>query len=427
MIGTIQSPDGTTECVQSTPRFALTAAAESERREVELAPDEHITRVNAWLSNSRERRLGSVTVSVITARCATHAWLVAAAQRRLTSPPPKPPENIACFSQITLSSCRVLRFGASWDGWQHTLSPPAPHASNHVLGFFGSGAPGGGGGLTSFGMVHAHPPGQPQPPPPRPYSAARDGVSLSFLRDFYEAHVRPLDEAAERTGAPAITTDVVAKTLVMSHTWDQTESRGRCGSCAVCWRASVLCCGDSWSLIAPTHSPQAIRRAARAGAEVGAWLGSLLREPWWVNASALCRPRGGRPSLPRLSSADHRSRRPQPSGTPSGSSWNRSRATSAPRARRSSRSSAGSVRPDRTLAPSLRTDLTFANGSALPLPLRIHLPRVQTLCQSTSTTLVLTLTRGGRSPKRSSWPSAPWWSWTSRRWRLTAAWWAPSR
>ena len=125
----------------------------------------------------------------------------------------------------------MFRFGASWaPGCQH--SPCAPSFGNtippgsHIVGFCGERS---GGVLSRLGVIYA-PPGTP-PPASRPYKAEHDAVSLAFFRRFYEALVKPRDDAAEaqaaRTGAdPKLTTtDEVAKELIMAASWDAETGR----------------------------------------------------------------------------------------------------------------------------------------------------------------------------------------------------------
>ena len=87
------------------------------------------------------------------------------------------------------------------------------------------GTVGEDGALASLGIHFARPgalsaPTQPQ----QPYNAAQDAVSLTFLRQFYDQHVKPLDGVE---GGHMTTTDSVAKTLIMRHTWDTRDGTGR--------------------------------------------------------------------------------------------------------------------------------------------------------------------------------------------------------
>ena len=68
--------------------------------------------------------------------------------------------------------------------------------------------------------------------PRRPYKAEHDAVSLAFFRRFYDALVKPRDDAAEAEAAETpgtkprlTTTDEVAKELIMAACWDAETGR----------------------------------------------------------------------------------------------------------------------------------------------------------------------------------------------------------
>lgn len=205
--GTIARVDGSTTPVRSAEPPPGTDLA--HRREIELAPEEFVTCVNAWLSDRHDGLIGSIS--------------------------------------ITLSSCRVFRFGSSWAPGQQ-VSPCAPSFTeaippgSHVLGLFGerdpeakniSGSLAPGGGLRRLGVAFATQPAAADSgggigtggwqAPPRPYLAERDAVSLAFLRSFYDAHVRAAD--SDENGHK--NTDWVARNVVMRETWDEASGRAR--------------------------------------------------------------------------------------------------------------------------------------------------------------------------------------------------------
>ena len=134
---------------------------------------------------------------------------------------------------ITLSSCRVFRFGASWAGCQHSVCAPSfdktiPDGA-HIIGF--SGERSADGRLSRLGVVYV-PLLQSDvcKAPPRPYKAEYNAVSLSYLRRFYNAFVKERDDAAKaacRKGSvPKLTTtDEVAKEIIMAVTWDMETGR----------------------------------------------------------------------------------------------------------------------------------------------------------------------------------------------------------
>ena len=155
--------------------------------------------------------------------------------------------------QVTLSSKRVVRFGSSWTqkSWQQSPCSQTIPEGTQLLGAWSSpsaaalwlmpplslilpdatnsaglhGTVGDDGALSSLGIYFARPgalsaPTQPQ----QPYNAAQDAVSLTFLRRFYDQHVAPLD--GMKGGHPT-TTDAVAKTIIMRHTWDTGAGAGR--------------------------------------------------------------------------------------------------------------------------------------------------------------------------------------------------------
>ena len=106
-----------------------------------------------------------------------------------------------------------------------------------------SGGGGGGGGRA------------PPSPSEKPYAAAQDAVTLTFLLQFYEQSVEAADLAREAAGRPPMSTDEVAKSVIMDRTWDRVTGRARrfvgaaqfpvCGSlfCRRCGRESRLVCG----------------------------------------------------------------------------------------------------------------------------------------------------------------------------------------
>lgn len=121
-------------------------------------------------------------------------------------------------------------------GQQHSVCSPSFDktipAGAHVLGLHGhtasAAAAGGGTGFARLGVVYSVPPASPaadlalsEPPP---YAAERDAVSLSFLRSFYDREVRPLEDAA---GGRALSTDDVAKRVIMRGAWTEADGRAR--------------------------------------------------------------------------------------------------------------------------------------------------------------------------------------------------------
>ena len=184
------------------------------RREVVLEPGEFVTCINAWTSQAEgaahENLIGSLSVRRGPAPPGRNGW-----QRAAVRP-----------SQVTLSSCRVLRFGGSWfPGQQH--SPCAPSfsaaipAGARILGFHGERR---GSSLLRLGVVYSEPPPGYAAAAPRPYEAERDALSLAFLRRFYDSQVAPLEL---QRGGEKLTTDQVAKEVIMRRTWDEGDSRAR--------------------------------------------------------------------------------------------------------------------------------------------------------------------------------------------------------
>ena len=102
-------------------------------------------------------------------------------------------------------------------------TPLLLHDATNSAGLHGT--VGDDGALESLGIHFARPGAlsattQPQ----QPYNAAQDAVSLTFLRQFYDQHVAPLDGVK---GGHLTTTEAVAKTLIMRHTWDTGAGTGR--------------------------------------------------------------------------------------------------------------------------------------------------------------------------------------------------------
>lgn len=114
----------------------------------------------------------------------------------------------------------MFRYGDCWDGPQTNLGAPQFDkqlpAGAHVLGFFGAGAG------RSLGIAYAVYENAATPSR-KPYDSALDAVSLSFLLEFYEAHVKALDD----NQAPLTTGAVVEKVIMHVTRGAQRPHRGR--------------------------------------------------------------------------------------------------------------------------------------------------------------------------------------------------------